>query len=1052
MAPPLLLPREGESSGITVGWLLAIALGGGALLFVSVAFILVSLTDRRNHRAQLAARALESQPAYHNLDGSSSKGVNGSSHPPTRSGHRRRLTKSPQVTPARSRSSTNTFLFPRLPSSGSLSQFFGLPKKNSMSKGVQRNNSCRTNSWVDEDAIHGPKMGNVSPRESKRISFRDSWLILRSPTLPALLGLRDDLKGESFYQHHNYPLVPQPRPIAIPPGNREPHNHGQDDESKPASRVPLGRTPSYELAEKRAATLRAGLARQDSQRTNPVPQGPRPPPAARLRQGVTESDLQEILRNTAQRLQEGSPSPSVSPTRQPTHMATRHRRTSSTRESPVKLRRLGLDGTVPVPQMPSRAAPATPSPQKMDRQPAVAPNSAPAAMYHRRFQNGSPQKVPAALTASTVQTPPGRRRNVSQSSVVSETDSLFGETIPEPEQIVDAGLSSPSRRGAQDAKDSVLPLQQAQPEQQRRRSMSVQSIASSVSSALSTVYSENESEEDSGQRNVWRNTLHPNLSGQPMQKTWSQRRRATHVVKMSDPFSAPPAAPQIPTKSPRRPMVMPRGTPPTLHSRRASSQDGQPLGSISGNSQPSPGGAPIMSSLVLSDKVDPASRDELRLSIMMSPPDMGGRGGNVRPKTVSIMKPTIFTKSSSAVSMQASPSTPEDDRRGVTRGHRPKTSSGARSAVIPPPLNLHPILGSPRTEEKNGNNTATQSWFVTSESVDGIASPSSSPTSHRPRPLPDPFRPSTEFTANHNSPSRGPSSASDSSSRHSDAQSNNSQGSSCTSAHFPKMTSKRATPPGFPPLHASIVQLRRMGSQMSTHSRASTLPPESPTLPALRGGGFSPERSDSRAGRAGRVHYLSLGGQSPPSSAGSSPGSASRTPRRGRCIKNARDSMEGPRRKIGMATGENRMAKERPAQITEEQENSRDNTEQQGHPGGGVSRRSSLKGSFRSTGSPRRRLSVRFGEVEEHVFVQDRKINSGHPEVAMTGRDREQELAGGREADRQSNMTPTKLNRQEIRESKDSLGLYDKDGFLMSSPERLPSSAAEGRPSAELRI
>lgn len=61
-------------------------------------------------------------------------------------------------------------------------------------------------------------------------------------------------------------------------------------------------------------------------------------------------------------------------------------------------------------------------------------------------------------------------------------------------------------------------------------------------------------------------------------------------------------------------------------------------------------------------------------------------------------------------------------------------------------------------------------------------------------------------------------------------------------------------------LQSTVAQLRRMNSQMSTLSGASSVSdPDSPTLPNMRGGGFSPERSNSRVSRIGRQNYLSLG-------------------------------------------------------------------------------------------------------------------------------------------------------------------------------------------------
>ncbi|CRK35256.1 hypothetical protein BN1708_016433, partial [Verticillium longisporum] len=200
MPPRVAAREEGGGGGLTVGWVLAIAIAGGALLFVSLAFILVTLTDRRNQRARLAT---ESEARLQQDDDVSTETEtqtkDGSFRPPRQ---RRRLTKSPQVSPRKTARRSLPHILPAIKHSGSLN-IFGSPA------GRKRKNSC--NSWIDEDAIHGPKVVKAK-RESKGFSLRESWLIMRTPTLPNLLGYQRSNSRAGRAGRQNYLSMGTPSP------------------------------------------------------------------------------------------------------------------------------------------------------------------------------------------------------------------------------------------------------------------------------------------------------------------------------------------------------------------------------------------------------------------------------------------------------------------------------------------------------------------------------------------------------------------------------------------------------------------------------------------------------------------------------------------------------------------------------------------------------------------------------------------------------------------------------------------------------------------------
>ncbi|WYZ38412.1 hypothetical protein EsH8_III_000326 [Colletotrichum jinshuiense] len=626
--------RRGEGGGgggMTLPVLLGIAIGGGVLLFICLAFLLIALAGRR-HRARVQARS--TTPAARAENESASEEC----LPHTPSPRPRRLKKPmPEQTytdmaeiqgqPHRSLSSIIS-----VPRSKT---FNGFSTPSEASSGHRRGGHMRkNNSWIDEDAIHGPKVQN----DGKRLSIRDSF-ILRTPTLPdLLLGFKEEPKGQ--VDQSGYP-VQHPQPASLSSQRGQPQ------------RLSLPRTASYEMAEKIAAAARGSVP------PSPQQQGPRVVPLPRPRQKTTETDLAEILRSTEQRLQSGTPSnsrpvtrqrgtsvsagssvrtPQTSPTK--SHSPTRSQSPTKPPQSPVKS------------QSPARYQVITHVGQAVDIN------------VKRRTRTPSPQK--RIVIPGVVQTP-GRKHKVeiSQSPAVSDADSLFGESTPEIDQILPTGgLSSPSRRaeyesGADGNKLVEKCLKNGSPD-------------SDVSSSLSTLYSVDEPEDDS--------------------KTGGTRQPAGMMrggkpgglvihTRMCDPFVTT-AAPKLPSRSPNR---------QSLPSIRCITPLDEKLvidASFQSNELPVQQGA--------AKHRGTADKDQTRYSIMMHVPDLAPSPDAIRPRSVVTNKPVVLVASTTVSSMKASPSTsPEDNNNNNTEEANSRLTFGQKGIVVPPPLNLRPGQGSP---------------------------------------------------------------------------------------------------------------------------------------------------------------------------------------------------------------------------------------------------------------------------------------------------------------------------------------------------------------------
>ncbi|EFQ34209.1 hypothetical protein CGRA01v4_03971 [Colletotrichum graminicola] len=804
----------GGGGGMTLPLLLGIAIGGGVLLFICLAFLLVAIA-RRRHRA--VAQAPSATPGVR-LDLES----DGSSVRTTRP--RRLVKQNPgevythmeevQSKPHHSLSSLV------LPWSGVFSVCGGSAKAGN---GQQRGGHLRrNNSWIDEDAIHGPRVQN----DGRRLSVRDSF-ILRTPTLPDMFGHenKDDFK---FPEDHNNYSLQQPRLVSLPT-QRGAH----------PLQMPLRRTPSYELAEKLAAVARGGAppGPQSFQgfQTFQGPQGaqgPRLMPLQRLRHRTTESDLAEILRSTEQRLQNGTPSNS--------RPATRQRAASASAGSSIKTQQVSpTKSNSPVKAQPPAGSQ---SPVKIQVPQHVAHAlSMSASRQGARTPSPSKRRV-AAMHADTR---PQHLRDVSQCSVSSDADSLFGETTPEMEQVSPTGLSTPSRRSG-----NTTPTKPA------GNGKTAESPGSDASSSLSTLYSINEPEDDSKTGGT----------GQPQGIVRSRKPKGLIIdTKMCDPFVA--SAPDVPLRSPRRQTP---SFPPLQHPTPHQEDVVKETVVHVPNHPRSASNSPVRASLDAAKRSSVVDQSQTQGSIVMYQPDMIPSPDTVRPKSVMPMKPVFFV-SNTVVSMKASPGTsPEDNNQPAIPSNR--LTFGQKGTVLPPPVDSMPSqglpvrssaeLGSPESVPRGGASPTVRSdsrpYTPTSPTRKDMPSPALSAGSHAPVRY---KRRGGDSPVRDRSLSRQPHVR------------NRSADHVLSVSNHPSILLKPADLPMRSPQHrdfgamghpmglqATVAQLRRMNSQMSTFSVGSSVSdPESPTLPNMRGGGFSPERSNSRVSKIGRQNYLSMG-------------------------------------------------------------------------------------------------------------------------------------------------------------------------------------------------
>ncbi|KAL7937238.1 hypothetical protein V8C35DRAFT_332358 [Trichoderma chlorosporum] len=252
-----LLRREPEQVDhpIGLGWLLAIALCGGILLFTTVGLLLVWWVKKNRSPGPQMVYTFAAQ----------STGLPPSSSRLTK----RRLLGSQSFSKLSSRlSSRFSFVGPPEPPPLPIHESLPLPeRRRTVSRGRKRSRS-----WVDEDDMHGPRMAR-SKKNARDLWFgRDGWLGM-APTLPNVDAVPEEIEVQA-----GVPLQ-HPQPRWLPRSQTEPRMTPVSNTSLHPDGAPNGVVP--------AGQMRISV-----------------PPPAHIRSSVTDSDLKGILRSTEMRLSE----------------------------------------------------------------------------------------------------------------------------------------------------------------------------------------------------------------------------------------------------------------------------------------------------------------------------------------------------------------------------------------------------------------------------------------------------------------------------------------------------------------------------------------------------------------------------------------------------------------------------------------------------------------------------------------------------------------------------------------------------------------------------
>ncbi|KAL7795373.1 hypothetical protein V8C37DRAFT_374305 [Trichoderma ceciliae] len=443
--------REGAQADhpIGLGWLLAIALCGGILLFTAVGLLLVWWVKKS--RQPGSQRVYGYAPTQNSLVPPSSSRL-----------IKRRLLGAESISKLSSRLSSR-FSFsgppvnPQLPTHES----FQLPeRRRTVSRGRKRSRS-----WVDEDDLHGPKMAR-----NKR-NARESWFGL-VPTLPNVgtLPEKGHVQAGVPLQHLQSRWLPR--------SQTEPRLTPMSSSSRPDN-LPMGVAPVGGMMV------------------------PKPPPA-RIRPSATDSNLKGILRSTDRRLSEkssrspvkisGSSAVKGSPPKAP-----RSHRTGSSGSPPKRDPSHGGGGHTPMSSIGSAAnsliAAAT---QELELPGGLSsPSKARGVRWERQDQqmtnNGSPER--AQYTTAQPQSP--QRQSPQQYSPQRQNPQMMMMMMPHMQlqapQMQFPQLCHPQLPFPYIQHPPMPPIQQHSPQRSPERRMS---IDSDNSSSLSTLYSANEPEEE----------------------------------------------------------------------------------------------------------------------------------------------------------------------------------------------------------------------------------------------------------------------------------------------------------------------------------------------------------------------------------------------------------------------------------------------------------------------------------------------------------------------------------------------------------------------------
>jgi hypothetical protein len=391
-----LLPRAvgdtlSRNGGISLGWILAAAIGGGAVVAACLGFLLAHI-HRRRQRTRLAF--IQGLLLAEDVPKSPSFGP-------------RKLTKycpEPVMTQSTDRDSLPHVLPP-------------MSRKSSLNVPIRtpsEPDTGRNKAWVNENTITQPRI--ALPKGVTGGMHQNPWNPPPPPHMPE----------QPMYDDEEDEVTLAPRPVYMP------------TRAGSVSRLPPSQTFSHQVAEPINNTARSN----DYHQLAAGHHIPRASVSRPKRESPTDNELAEILRSTEQRLQDGTSTPRrptvANINRTPGSQATSAPR--SPLRTPLRIRSIGKAGG--------------------------------GGGY--RSRSVSPMKLQAPVRPSATGS---HQRQPSQSSMLSEADSLVAETNP-PTQEIATGLSSPSRNSRYQDKDNY-----------HSRSLS---MTSQVSSSLSTVYSADE--------------------------------------------------------------------------------------------------------------------------------------------------------------------------------------------------------------------------------------------------------------------------------------------------------------------------------------------------------------------------------------------------------------------------------------------------------------------------------------------------------------------------------------------------------------------------------
>lgn len=755
---------------------------------------------------------------------------------------------------------------------------------------------------------------------------RDSWLG-KAPTLPSLM-LDDTEKGDfdDILDIHG-----QKRET----NSQQHQQHGQHKQHQPQHQQQHQQQPQPPLETSQTAPefysedLGDGLVNRSPTRV----QLPVLPP---MRASIADTDLHDILRSTEKRLKDGkSPvkTPNSSPTKGSPSKTPHSQKTVSSQSS---IGTIGTIGTVRITRM-------SLSPSK----------------------RATIQSIPSNAHTHS--------RNASISSIGSAAHSLIAEATHE--LVLPGGLSSPSRlRGQQwEAEGEKIDLD-VEPRGRPRS----KSLESDQSSSLSTVYSVGEHEEKLAEQH-------------------SPQKRASYTTH--DPFvegfmsGATRLAPK-----------------PTLFGPRSLKKHGQKM-SISFTSNQAP--RPIQSQLRHNPVSTQAVGGPPLVSIVLDPPTEADPRESEYFKSIGHNGLSLDFPLSPSITSMVTPSvtTMADSDDDDTIGHTSDRSESPKPALQ---LSLPNRDSNVTLDDAISPSTITSSPFDEQDMIALLLS-NSAPRRVLPEPprhfshidesiMPTPLspRPRRDFSEQ----LRKMSVVSNVSSLYDEEVIPDDPSAVSTGSPSRRSTLRSLKSPSLPPpprsdsianvgsVGNSVAELRRMNSMVSSYSVASGTSsvygdPESPTLPALRGGGFSPSRSKSRTDSMGRQNYLSLG--SPPKTEGGA----------GRPLSGPRPMSGGRSSSLGRPLPTSRGSR--------------------GNLGGVEIREDDFEEGKENHGldfkMPRIDVSIPNGALRE----ARRSSNQGRESLLMSM------SKLGTVAEHQHDMA---------RSSVDSSGTHDEEGFLKNSPER----------------